>query len=113
MIRSAIVARKVVLRVLKNSAAVAEHGEGASNVPAELLQHLASGEAALMLLEFVLFRLIDRGLLSAAEIIGAAEEAIAAKRQTVADDEHALVASIAAGKLSVLANSIAAADTRR
>lgn len=105
--------REAVRRVHKNSTTGAVTNKGASDVPAELLQHLASGEAALMLLEFLLFRLIDRGSLSAAEIIDAAEEAIAAKRQMVADGEHAQVASIAAGKLSVLANSIAASDTRR
>jgi hypothetical protein len=83
---------------------------GGAKIPSELVQHLASGEAALMLLECLLFRLIDRGVLSAAEIVDAAESAIAAKRQMVADGEHAEVASVAAGVLSVLANSLTAAD---
>jgi hypothetical protein len=104
--------REVVRRVPKNSATEGATRKDASEIPAELLQQLASGEAALMLLEFLLFRLLDRGSLSAAEIVDAAEDAIAANRQRVADGDHLQVASIAAGKLKVLANSMAAAAIR-
>ena len=61
-----------------------------------------------MLLECLLFRLIERRLLSAAEIVDVIEAAVAAKRQMIAEGEHAEVASVAVGTLSVLANSVAA-----
>jgi hypothetical protein len=86
---------------------------GGGRVPSELVQHLASGEAALMLLECVLLRMLERGLLSSDELIGAVEAAIATKRQMVADREHTQVATVAVGTLSVLANSIAAEDRAR
>ena len=83
-------------------------GDGGATVPTAIVKHLASGEAALILLECLLFRLIERGLFSAAEIVDAIEAAVAAQRQMMADGEHDEVASVAVGSLSLLANSVAA-----
>jgi hypothetical protein len=88
-------------------------GDGRAGAPSALVTHLASGEAALMLLECLLYRLVERRLLSAAEIVDAIEAAVAAKRQMIADGAHAEVASVAIGTLSVLANSVAAVAIER
>jgi hypothetical protein len=83
------------------------------SVPSETIQHLASGEAALLLLECVLHQLLDRKLLSTNEILDAIETAISTKRQMILDGEHAEVASVAIGTLQGIANSLVAADSKR
>jgi hypothetical protein len=84
------------------------HHDGHS-VPSEEIKHLAHGEAALMLVECLMVTLIEHRILTTHEIVDAVEAAIATKRQMVADQDHPEIASVAAGVLSTLANSLAAA----
>jgi hypothetical protein len=72
------------------------------------LLHLAQGEAALMLIECLMSILIERQILSKDSLIEAVETVISTKRNMVLDREHAPIASIAAGLMSQLANSLAA-----
>ena len=81
-----------------------EHG-----APSEEMKHLAHGDAALMLIECLMVTLIEHRILTTREIVDAVEAAIATKRQMVADQDHPEIASVAAGVLSTLANSLAAA----
>jgi hypothetical protein len=75
----------------------------------EEMKHLAYGEASLMLIECLMLALIERGVLTTHEVIGAVEAAVATKRQMVDDGDQAQIASVAAGVLSTLANSLRAA----
>jgi len=59
-----------------------------------------------MLLESVLHKLLDRKVWSADDLLQAVETAVSAKCQMSADGEHAEVASVAAGALRVVANSL-------
>lgn len=74
----------------------------------QALLHLAQGEAALMLIECLMSILIERQILSKDSLIEAVETVISTKRNMVLDREHAPIASIAAGLMSQLANSLAA-----
>src|ERR1700738_3967011 len=76
--------------------------------PSEIAKHLAYGEAALMLIECLMLSLLEQRVLTANELVEAVENAIATKHQMVADREHPEIASVAAGILSTLANSLAA-----
>jgi hypothetical protein len=78
-------------------------------VSSEETKHLAYGEATLMLIECLMLVLIEHRILTAHELVTAIEDAIATKRQMVADHDHPEIASVAVGVLSTLANSLAAA----
>jgi hypothetical protein len=75
---------------------------------ATVLKHLAYGEAAVLLVECLMHLLIDQRILTAQQMISAVENALAAKRQMIEEGEHAEIAAIAAGTLSVIANSLSA-----
>lgn len=75
----------------------------------EETMHLAHAEASLLLIECLMFTLVEHRILTTNEIVVAVETAIATKRQMVWDREHPEIASAAAGLLSTLANSLAAA----
>jgi hypothetical protein len=62
-----------------------------------------------MLLECLMLVLIENRILTTHELVNAIEDAIATKRRMVADHDHPEIASVAAGVLSTLANSLAAA----
>jgi hypothetical protein len=80
-----------------------------NSVPSEETTQLVSGDAALTLIECLMVALIEHRVMTTHEIVVAVEAAIATKRQMVADDDHPETASAAAGVLSTLANSLAAA----
>jgi hypothetical protein len=82
---------------------------GGQSVPCEEAKCLAYGDAALTLIECLMVTLIEHQILPTHEMVNAVEAAIATKRQMVADHEHPETASVAAGVLSTLANSLAAA----
>jgi len=69
---------------------------------------LAEGQAALFLLEALLFRLIDRKLLTREDVVDLIENALSAKRRLVDEESDPEVARIAAGLLSALTTSFAA-----
>ena len=81
-------------------------GHGA---PSEETKDLAYGDAALTLIECLMVTLIELRILTTRQLVDAVEAAIATKRQMIADHDHPEIASVAAGVLSTLANSIAAA----
>jgi hypothetical protein len=62
-----------------------------------------------MLIECLMLTLVEHNILTPNEIVVAVETAIATKRQMVDDREHPEIAAVAAGVLSTLANSLAAA----
>jgi hypothetical protein len=75
----------------------------------EETKHLAYGEAALMLIECLMLKLVDHNILTTDDIVAAVETAIATKRQMVHDHEHPEIAAVAVGVLSTLANSLTSA----
>lgn len=62
-----------------------------------------------MLIECLMVTLVEHHILTTTQIAAAVETAIATKRQMVEDREHPEIAAVAAGVLSTLANSLAAA----
>jgi hypothetical protein len=74
--------------------------------------HLAYAEASVMLIESLTRLLIERGVIGLEEVIETFEATIEAKRVLGQEGDHPQIASIAAGILSVIANSIAAGRTR-
>ena len=81
--------------------------------PSDIAKHLAYGEAALMLIEGLMLILVEQRVLTTQELVEAVENAIATKHQMVADREHPEIASVAAGILSTVANSLAAGKGTR
>ena len=71
--------------------------------------HLAYAEASVMLLECLMLVLMERKVLPMEAMVDAVETAIEAKKVQVKDLDHPQIASIAAGVLSRIANSLAAA----
>jgi hypothetical protein len=82
-----------------------------SDIPdRETIRHLAYAEASLMLMESLLLLLIERRVLTPADAIEAVETALEAKKTLAREGTHAHIASVAAGVLSSLANSLAASS---
>jgi hypothetical protein len=79
--------------------------------PSQEVIHLADGEAAIMLIECLMLTLVEQGVLSRQQVIGAVEEALRTKRQMVAEREHPRIAAVAVGVLTRLSNSLAASKT--
>jgi hypothetical protein len=88
--------------------AVSEHA-----APSETVRHLAYAEAAVMLLECLMLKLIERRIFTTAEMVGAVEDAIATKRQMIAEGEHPQISAVASGLLRTMANSLAASKAAR
>jgi len=63
-----------------------------------------------MLMEGLLQLLISRRVLTAEEIVSTVEAVIATKQQMIIDGEHPEISLVAAGVLSILANSVAAME---
>jgi hypothetical protein len=82
-----------------------EEGELAKSV---LVNHLAQAEAAIMLLESLMIRLLERRIFSAEELLEIVETVVDAKGRMVAEHTHARISSVAAGILKTFANSLAA-----
>jgi hypothetical protein len=57
--------------------------------------------------------LVERGILTTADLISSVEAAISTKRQMIDDREHSQIASVAVGVLSTLAKSLPADKTDR
>jgi hypothetical protein len=64
-----------------------------------------------MLIECLMLVLVEQQVLTKDQIISAVESVIATKRQMVADHDNAEIATVAAGVLRTIANSLTAADT--
>ncbi len=75
----------------------------------EIRLHLAYAEASIMLLECLMLVLIERRLVPPDVLVDAVETAIEAKKSQLKDRVHPQVAAIAAGVLSQVGNSLAAA----
>ena len=71
---------------------------------------LAEGQAALFLVEGLLFALLDAKLISTEKLQEAIELVIATKRNLAADGQRPAISQVSAGILSAMANSIAAAS---
>jgi hypothetical protein len=76
--------------------------------PSDTVKHLAYAEAAVILLECLMLMLIEHRIFTVAQMVGAVEDAIATKRQTINDGEHPEISVVASGLLSSMANSLAA-----
>lgn len=63
-----------------------------------------------MLMEGLLQLLISRRVLTTEEIVSTVEAVIATKQQMIIDGEHPEISLVAAGVLSILANSVAAME---
>lgn len=74
----------------------------------DMVKHLAQGEAAWMLVETLMLALVDRGLITRDDLVSMVEDVCATKKQMVAEHQHPQIASVAAGLLSTLGNSLAA-----
>jgi hypothetical protein len=85
-------------------------GGSDSHHPDELELHLAYAEASIVMLECLMLKLIERGVLSADEIVEALETAIDTKRILAAEGVHPQIGKVAAGALIRVANSVAAAS---
>jgi hypothetical protein len=87
-------------------------GEAAdAMLPASVtIRHLAYADAAIMLVESLMMKLIEREILTSAQVVGAVEDAISTKRQMVEEGEHPEVSAVALGLLRSMANSLAASD---
>ena len=79
-----------------------------AETPSIAAKHLAYAEAAIVLLESVMMKLIEKRVVTKAEMIDAVDVATATKRQMAADGEHPQISSVAAGVLQTLANSLRA-----
>jgi hypothetical protein len=79
----------------------------------EKILHLAYAEASVVLLESLMLVLLERGVLSKDELVDALETSIETKRGFIDDGIHAEIAKLAAGTLTRIANSLAAADRSR
>jgi len=84
------------------------HHPPASTTPADMNVHLAYAEASVMLVECLMLVLIEKKLLPVADLVDAVETAIEAKQRLIKDRSHPQIATIAAGVLSKIANSLAA-----
>jgi hypothetical protein len=76
--------------------------------PPDLELHLAYAEASVMLIECLMLVLMEKKLVPLEALVESVEAAIEAKRGLVRDGAHPQIASIAAGVLSKIANSLAA-----
>jgi hypothetical protein len=83
-------------------------GEG-DLIPSETTRHLAYAEASVMLIECLMLLLIEQRVLTSQQMIATVENVIATKRRMIQEGEHAKISAIAAGMLSTIANSLAAA----
>jgi len=74
----------------------------------ETTNHLAYGEAAVMLIECLMVLFIEQRVFSVQQMVAAVETAISTKRQMAREGAHPEIAAAAAGILSTMANSLAA-----
>jgi hypothetical protein len=80
----------------------------APTAPVDLDTHLAYAEASVMLVECLMLVLMEKKVVPIEDLVDAVETAIEAKQELIRDRSHPEIASIAAGVLSKIANSLAA-----
>jgi hypothetical protein len=80
---------------------------------ADEVLHLAYAEASVVLIESLMLVLVERGVLSKDELVDALETAIETKKNLIEDGIHPHIATLAAGTLTRIANSLAAAARGR
>jgi hypothetical protein len=83
--------------------------EGADAGSRELAAQLAQGQAALLLLECLMLVLVERGTMTAEQMVEAVDTVLATKLEMVRHEAHPEISRIAAGLLSRIGNSMAAA----
>jgi len=92
---------------------VTSHDDLAAQDPAgdepQTRLHLAYAEASVLLLESLMLALVEHGVIPLDALIAAVESAIATKQVQIRDRVHPQIATIAAGVLSQIGNSVAAA----
>lgn len=71
--------------------------------------HLAFAEASMLLMESLLLVLLERKVLSRADLMTVVSEAVDTKRNFIESGAHPHIATIACGVLKRLENSLAAA----
>ena len=74
--------------------------------------HLAYAEASILLIESLMLQLVERGILSAADLIESMETAIETKREFVRDGVHPQIAALAGGVIARIANSVGSTRPR-
>jgi len=84
--------------------------EGSDPASRDLAMQLAHGQAALLLLECLMLVLVEQRIMTAEQTVDAVETVLATKLQMVRDADHPQVAKLAAGLLSRIGNSLAAAE---
>jgi hypothetical protein len=83
--------------------------EGSDPASRDLAVQLAHGQAALLLLECLMLVLIERKTMTADQMVDAVDTVLATKLQMARDEDHPQIARLAAGLLSRIGNSLAAA----
>jgi hypothetical protein len=78
------------------------------STPGDMEVHLAYAEASVMLIECLMIALLEKKVLPLEDLVDAVETALEAKQRLVRDGSHPQIATIAAGVLSKIANSVAA-----
>jgi hypothetical protein len=81
--------------------------EGASP-PSEVALHLAYAEACVVLVECLMYVMVEKNLMSKEELVAAVENAINAKKAMADANWHRDIAPVAAGVLAQIANSLRA-----
>ena len=84
----------------------------ADQSPSTGLTHLAYAEAAIMLLECLMLKLMERQVLTLSDLENTVQAAIDTKRQMAEDGEHRAISAVASGLLVGLANSLAASKQK-
>jgi hypothetical protein len=88
-------------------------GEGGTRgIDPENALHLAYAEASIMLMECLMLTLVERKVLSPADVSSALETAIQTKESFAREGTHRQVSLVAAGVLRRFHNSLAAAQVR-
>ncbi len=72
--------------------------------------HLAYAEASVMLVECLMLVLMEKKVVPLESLVESVEAAIEAKRGLIRDGAHPHIATIAAGVLSKIANSLSATE---
>jgi hypothetical protein len=90
----------------------ATEGSAAPARPEDETLHLAYAEASILLIESLMLHLVERGIVSAAELIESMETAIETKREFVRDGVHPQLASLAGGVIARISNSVGSTRPR-
>jgi hypothetical protein len=83
-----------------------------SRVPSEHTRRLAYAEASILLLESLMLILLQRRVLSPADLQDAIDAAVETKEHLAQEGRHPEIAEVAAGVLRRIGNSVAAGRKR-